>query len=216
MANSINFAFLHGGGQGSWIWQETIDALEVQTGNSRGRMLALDVPGCGHKRQRNTDSLSFADILEELMEDIDGSGMEDVVLVGHSQAGTVLPKLAEMRPSLFRRLIYVSCSIPLPGQTVVDMIGDDVHGADEHHVGWPVDPKTTSPRERTKAMLCNDMGNRETEEFMAKLGNDQWPASSYVETGWDFTQPAQVAVSYVICLRDNILPVPWYFNHVSS
>ena len=29
-----DFAFLHGGGQGSWIWNETIAAIAMQSGGS--------------------------------------------------------------------------------------------------------------------------------------------------------------------------------------
>lgn len=209
MKTGTDFAFLHGGGQGGWVWDETIAALEKQTDGGYGRALALDVPGCGSKRGRNTENLAFQDILRELITDLEAAAMEDVVLAGHSQAGTVLPWLAQLRPDLFRRLVYVSCSIPLPGQTVIEMIGDDVHGASDDHVGWPVDPNTTDPRTRTQIMLCNDMNDGETAAFMARLGGDQWPASSYVETHWHFEGPGKVPASYVVCLRDNILPVPW-------
>jgi hypothetical protein len=31
-----NFVFMHGGGQGSWVWQETLAALDLQTGAKFG------------------------------------------------------------------------------------------------------------------------------------------------------------------------------------
>jgi hypothetical protein len=48
----VDYALLHGGGQGSWVWDETIAALGVQGGGTFGRALALDAPGCGAKRGR--------------------------------------------------------------------------------------------------------------------------------------------------------------------
>ena len=47
----VDFAFLHGAGQGGWVWRETIDALPRQEPDLVGRVLALDVPGCGLKRE---------------------------------------------------------------------------------------------------------------------------------------------------------------------
>ncbi len=209
MKDKIDFAFLHGGGQGSWVWQETISELHKQIGGNFGRALVLDVPGCGEKRDRNTGGLSFTAIIDELIDDLEDAGLDNVVLVGHSQAGTVLPHLAEKRPALFRRLVYVTCSIPIPGQNVIEMVGNGVHGSDENSVGWPVDPKTTSMQERTKTMFCNDMDSREAVVFLGKLGRDKWPPACYMETNWRFKHLGAVPATYVLCQRDNILPVSW-------
>lgn len=208
MTEEVNFAFLHGGGQGSWVWQSTIAALDALTEGKSGRVLALDVPGCGEKRGRDTSNISFAGIIDELIADLEDAGMRDVVLVGHSQAGTVLPHLVEKRPDLFRRLIYVSCSIPLPGQNVIQMI-NDVHRNDENIEAAPQERTITGQRERTEIMFCNDMAEEEAAEFIARLGDDQWPSDSYVETNWQFKRLEEVPATYVVCLRDNILPESW-------
>ena len=56
MSNPVDFAFLHGGGQGSWVWRETIAALHQQTAGAFGRATTLDAPGCGAKRRPPTAS----------------------------------------------------------------------------------------------------------------------------------------------------------------
>ena len=55
-----DFAFLHGGGQGSWVWDETIAALHRQSGGVH-RAMALDAPGCGVKM--NTRPQGLAELL---------------------------------------------------------------------------------------------------------------------------------------------------------
>jgi pimeloyl-ACP methyl ester carboxylesterase len=209
MAEPVDYAFLHGGGQGSWVWEETIAALKAQAGGSLGRVLALDVPGCGTKRGRPTDGIGIDEIADELIADIGRAGMRDVVLVGHSQGGNVLPAMAERRPGLFRRLVHISCSLPRSGQTVQQMIGSGVHGSNPDEVGWPVDPATTAMRDRYRLMFCNDMAEGDADAFLAKLGHDAWPMRSYTETRWTFPNMGAVASSYVVCLRDLSLPVPW-------
>lgn len=202
------FVFLHGGGQGSWVWDETIAALAELSGGT-AHCLALDVPGCGAKRGRDTSAISFDDILQELLADIDAAGLADIVMVGHSQAGTVLPRLAALRTGLFRRLIHVSASSPVAGDTVGDMIGTGLHGASETQVGWPLDPASHSMAERYRLMFCNDMEPVAADHFLARLGEDMWPMSSYAETNWSYHHLAAIPASYVLCERDNSLPAPW-------
>jgi len=209
MGEPVDYAFLHGGGQGSWVWDETVAALKAQAGDGFGRAVALDVPGCGTKRGRQTDAIGIDEIADELVADIERAGMREVVLVGHSQAGCVLPAMAERRPGLFRRLVYVSCSMPLPGQTVQQMIGSGVHGGNPDEVGWPLDPATTTMRDRYTVMFCNDMAPDEATAFLAKLGHDGWPMQSYTETRWTFDTMGAVPTTYVVCLRDGILPTRW-------
>jgi pimeloyl-ACP methyl ester carboxylesterase len=204
-----NFVFLHGGGQGGWVWQETMAALDLQTGGRFGQALALDVPGCGTKRARSTEGLSLDDVALELVEDIEAAGVDEVVLVGHSQGGQAMALMAELRPSLFRRLVYVTCSIPLPGQSVQQMIGPSLRGTNPAEVGWPLDPKSTTMAERYRVMFCNDMDTSSTDDFLAKLGEDQWPLATYAHSDWRTDHLEAVPATFVMCLRDQILPPSW-------
>jgi pimeloyl-ACP methyl ester carboxylesterase len=209
MGGSVDFAFLHGGGQGSWVWDETIAAMQLQTEQKFGRAVALDVPGCGVKRGRDTSKIGVDDIAGELIEDITAAGLSNVVLVGHSQAGSVMPHMLSAQPDLFSHAIYISCSIPLPGQTITGMVGNGLHDANPEEVGWPLDPAAHSMEERFNLMFCNDMPAAQKQTFMTKLGQDAWPMSSYTHRDWHREPPVSVPASYVICLRDGILPVPW-------
>ena len=209
MSGPADYAFLHGGGQGSWVWAETIAAMRQQAPKAAGRVLALDVPGCGVKRGRDTSTLGIDDIAAELLADITAAGLQNAVLVGHSQAGSVMPHMLALQPALFRRAIYLTCSVPLPGQTVIEMVGTGLHGANPAEIGWPLDPQMHSMEARMAAMFCNDMGAEETAAFLAKLGADAWPMASYTHTDWRQARRGAVPSSYVVCLRDGILPVPW-------
>lgn len=201
----MNYAFLHGGGQGSWVWEETIAAMD---GPSVG-LLPLDAPGCGAKRDRADEGMDNIDIARELIADLERAGMGDVVLVGHSQAGQVMPFMAALQPSLFRRLLYVTCSIPLPGQTVAQMMGTGPHGSKEDEVGFPFDPATTDMRDKYGTMFCNDMEKDQASSFLAKLGRDAWPMKTYAYSDWRYQDIGTVPTSYIACLRDNILPIAW-------
>jgi pimeloyl-ACP methyl ester carboxylesterase len=202
------FAFIHGGGQGGWVWDETIAAVAAQSGGA-ARCLALDAPGCGTKRARDTAEIAFEDISRELVADIEAAGMKDVVLVGHSQAGMTMPQMAEFAPGLFRKLVFVSCSMPLPGKSTLDQMGNSMHGEKEDEVGWPVDPETTSIADRFRAMFCNDMDEEQADAFLAKLGQDMWPPCCYTYSDWRCDHLADLPVTYVLCLQDQALTPPW-------
>ena len=63
MISETGFVLVHGGIQGSWVWQE-------------------------------------------LIADIRQADLRDVVLVGHSQAGTIVPTMVHVAPDLFRHAVY--------------------------------------------------------------------------------------------------------------
>ena len=203
-----DFVFLHGGGQGGWVWDETIAAITSLTGEDT-RCLALDAPGCGTKRGRDTAAIAFDDIARELVEDVRAAGLSDIVLVGHSQAGMEMPQMAEFAPGLFRKLVFVTCSAPLPGMTTLDQMGMGLHGTNPDQVGWPVDPLTSSIAERFRVMFCNDMDQRQTTAFLGRLGADMWPQCCYEHSDWKRDHLAGMAVTYVVCEQDMSLPAVW-------
>jgi pimeloyl-ACP methyl ester carboxylesterase len=206
MVAATNFALLHGGGQGSWLWDDVIGHLSA---SGEVECIALDVPGCGAKRARDTSAIEFDDVARELIADIDATGMRDVVLVGHSQAGMPIARMVEFAPTMFSRLVYVTCSAPPPGTSVLVLVGNCLHGEREDNVGYPLDPRTTSFQERFAIMFCNDMPGPDRDAFLAKLGHDNWPMSSYSYRDWRYDHLGVVSSTYVLCEQDMSLPPAW-------
>jgi pimeloyl-ACP methyl ester carboxylesterase len=206
---ATHFAFLHGGAQGSWVWNKTIAALMERSGGTAATCMALDVPGCGVKRGRDTSSMEFDDIACELNADLDAAGMRDVVLIGHSQAGMMMPRMVEFAPNLVSQLIYVTCSAPPNGMTILELMGNGLHGEQKDRVGWPIDPKNSTLRERSRAMFCGDMPDAQQEEFLAEIEKDMWPLSSYSHRDWRYDLLDAIPSTYVVCLKDMSLPPPW-------
>jgi hypothetical protein len=205
----VDYLFLHGGKQGGWVWDETRAALAAQAPGEVGLSLALDVPGCGVKRGRETAGLSFDALIADLAQDIGASGARDALLVGHSQAGTVMPRLIEALPAgTVRRAVYVACCAPAPGQTVSQMMGRAPRGTDLETVGWPADPAEGLDK-LFAAMFCNDMDAAGRDAFLARLGGDDWPAVAAAETTWRYGRTPHVPATYVVCLDDNALPATW-------
>jgi len=203
-----DFIFQHGGGQGGWIWDETIAALERQSGGT-ARCLALDVPGCGAKRGRDTAQMTFDDIIAELSADIAAAGFDKPLLVGHSQAGQIMPKLELAMPGAFARHVYVSCIANANGHAIGDMMILQIQQDPEGPLAKVfLDPDCT-PRERFRVMFVNDMAREEQEVFLDKLEKDAWPPIAYSETNWAYDHLADVPSTYVLCLQDQVLTPHW-------
>ncbi len=194
-----SFVFLHGGGQGGWVWADTMAALGQQAGGVRAK--AFDLPGCGDKRGLDTLGLTVRDVAGHFIDDLAASGLGRCVLVGHSNAGTILPLVAELRPDLVQRYVYVSCIAPPPGQDIRAVMSSR-HALGD---GAPVDMGA-----RLRGMFCNDMGEAQATAFLAKLGHDHWPTvQALSETGWRYDHLQNTAASYVVCLQDQALPPAW-------
>lgn len=203
-----DFIFQHGGGQGGWIWDETIAALAQQSSGT-ARCLALDVPGCGNKRGRDTDGLTFDDIIAELAADIAAAGFDNPLLVGHSQAGQVLPKLELAMPGAFARHVYVSCIAHENGHTIADMMALQTQQDPEGPLASVFNDPACTMRERFRVMFVNDMTRPEQDAFLDKLEKDNWPQIAYTEKNWRYDHLASVPCTYVQCLQDQVLTPHW-------
>jgi len=132
--------------------------------------------------------------------DVDASGMCDVILVGHSQGGTVVPRLVEARPGMFRKLVYIACLGPDPGQSVME-------AAEEEDVPEDEPVAATTIMGRMIDMLCNDMDPAMARGFLARMGGgDAWPPSSYTERGWRYDHLKDIPSTYIFCEQDNCVP----------
>ena len=199
------FALLHGGGQGSWVWDDVAGELRARGAD----VLALDIPGCGTKRGVDAIGYGVDETAAELVADIEAAGLSDAILVGHSQAGTMLPMVYARKPGLFRRLVYLSCCAPVPGQSVIEMMGRGVHGANPAEVGWPLDPDHSDRDLLRREMFCNDMDPALAGAFLAQCDQDMWPPGVTYATHWRYDHLPAGASTYILCERDQILPPDW-------
>lgn len=130
--------------------------------------------------------------------------------MGHSIAGVLLPMMAVEDRALFSRLVYLSTAAPKEDQTIMEMLGNARQGDDPEQVGWPVDLATTLPEALGLAMFGRDLSPVQLAWLLNEVSQDHTPPAaqfepvsrrSYRDTG--------VAASYILTLRDDILPPQW-------
>ncbi len=102
------FALIHGAWHGAWCWERLLEPLE-QRGHGA---VAFDLPA--EDLEAGLDA--YADIAAAFLAPVD----DDVIVVGHSLNGLVLPLVAARRP--VAAIVYLCALVPLEGKSLSDQL----------------------------------------------------------------------------------------------
>ena len=86
------FALVHGSWHGAWCWERLEPELDARGHGAVAIELPIEDPDAGLTR--------YAEVVAEALRDVD----DDVILVGHSFAGSTIPLVARHRPLRHSRL----------------------------------------------------------------------------------------------------------------
>ncbi|BDA68723.1 conserved unknown protein [Rivularia sp. IAM M-261] len=106
------FCLVHAAFQGAWSWDLLIPQLEAKGHSS----VAMDLP-------IENPEATLSDYAEAVIKALP-SGEGDVILVGTSMAGIVIPLVAAQ--CRVRKLVYLAALIPYPGMSVIEQMYEDV------------------------------------------------------------------------------------------
>jgi pimeloyl-ACP methyl ester carboxylesterase len=109
---------VHGGGFDSRCWDELVPLLD-------GTVVAVDLPGRGTRAAPLAD-VTLEDFADAVAAEIVDRDLTDVLLVGHSLAGCTLPRVAERVPERLAHLVFVSCTVPPQGASVIDTLDPEI------------------------------------------------------------------------------------------
>jgi pimeloyl-ACP methyl ester carboxylesterase len=116
---------VHGAGHTAAVWQATRAAMRHPT-------FAVDLPGRG-RRPADITTVTAERAAESVADDVEAHVTGDVVLVGHSVAGTLLPRIAARLGTRVRRLVLVAGITATDGQPPWDLfLADRVDVARTH------------------------------------------------------------------------------------
>jgi pimeloyl-ACP methyl ester carboxylesterase len=185
------FALLHGGSHGGWCWERVVPLLQRDGHRTVSPDLHFDDPSRGARdaAQLVVDALADAD--------------DDVVVVGHSFGGMVVPLVAAARP--VRRMVFLGAMVPMPGMTYVDYLATaDGAGAitmPMDRLGYDELGRAVVPPEVAREVFYPDCPAEDFEAAVARLVPnaatlftepatlDRWPdvPSTYIRMTEDLT-----------------------------
>jgi pimeloyl-ACP methyl ester carboxylesterase len=109
---------VHGGGMAADSWGLVVK--EIHRLAPKLTVLALDMPG---RRDKPGDlrEMAIADYVDSLVGDIESAGVDEIVIVGHSMGGMMLPGVvSKLGVARVREMIFAAAFLPPEGTSIVD------------------------------------------------------------------------------------------------
>jgi pimeloyl-ACP methyl ester carboxylesterase len=198
---STNVAvLLHGGTLTSTMWDPVRSQLASPS-------IAVDLPGRRYK-PADLAEVTIGDWVASVVKDIDEAGLTDVVLVGHSSGGYVLPgvaaALAARSAPALHGLVFVSATVPAHGECPLDYLREDIRTLASDHRELTLE----SARGRTIGGLRPGEPPIETDLEIVENGPRmglEAPLVLFEPVSWAGF-PTEVPRVYVRGLRDKVIP----------
>jgi pimeloyl-ACP methyl ester carboxylesterase len=106
---------------GAWAWRRVAPALREQG----HEVHPLSLTGLGDRAHLARPDVDLDTHITDVVNLLDYEDLADVVLVGHSYAGAVIPGVADRRPARVRKVVYLDTG-PLPdGGAISDLQSDE-------------------------------------------------------------------------------------------
>lgn len=191
---------IHGGAHAADCWDLVV--AELARHAPELRVLAVDLPGRGN-RPADLAKVTIPAWVDSAVADIDHAGLKDVVVVGHSMAGLVVPGvIAKLGHPRVREAVFVAAFVPPQGSTILESLeGPLVLLA---RAGARVGKQFPMPGPAARLAFWNGMSRAEQRYAGARLYSES--VRVLTERADRSTMPDEVARSWILTLRDRSLP----------
>jgi pimeloyl-ACP methyl ester carboxylesterase len=160
------FVLVHGAWQGASTWDLMVPYLTAKG----HRVLAPALTGLGQRRHELSPQVTVDMHIADVVEVFEYEDLHDVVLAGHSYAGSVVTAATEKIAPRLKALVYVDGFVPRDGETTMQLLPPAVQdrfrasaqtegdgwrlpGSEKQLDGWGLKPG--SARDFVKSKLCD-------------------------------------------------------------
>ena len=115
--NKPHFLLVHGAWHGGWVWKEMADLLRYQ-----GYSVSCPTQtGLGERKHLISSDITLEIFIEDIVNHIISEDLYNIILVGHSFAGSTISGVADKLKDRIKQLIYLDAVILLNGQSPFDI-----------------------------------------------------------------------------------------------
>ena len=115
--NKPHFLLIHGAWHGGWVWNEISDILRYH----RYSVSTPTLTGLGEKKHLLSSKITIETFIEDVVNHIIFENLNNIILVGHSFAGSVISGVADKLKDRIQKLIYFDAMILIDGQKPFDI-----------------------------------------------------------------------------------------------
>ena len=112
------FVLVHGGGHGGWCWQRVARLLRAEGHEVHTPTLT----GFGDRHHLGRFPTTFETFVTDVVNVLAFEDVRDVVLVGHSMGGTIIPRVAQEVDGWLRRVVWLAAVVTADGETLLDAV----------------------------------------------------------------------------------------------
>jgi pimeloyl-ACP methyl ester carboxylesterase len=157
------FLLVHGSWQASWSW----DPVRARLHAAGYRTLAPTLPG--HAPGADRSAVRFADYESSVLNVLDHEAEGPVVLVGHSFAGAIISRIAELRAERCQSLVYYSGFVPRDGESVADNLPVAMLEAIRHLSANSDDGSVALPYEQFRGAFVNTTDEASARQLFSRF-----------------------------------------------
>lgn len=117
-ANKATFVLVHPAWHGAWCWKKVIPLLRA-----RGHDVhAPTLTGLGERAHLAHPMVGLETHVQDVVNVLEYEDLRNVILVGHSNGGTLITAVADRVPDRLGHLVYLDAFVPEDGQATIDLI----------------------------------------------------------------------------------------------
>jgi pimeloyl-ACP methyl ester carboxylesterase len=185
-------ALVHGAGLGAWCWERLIPELEARGYQARAVDLPLNDPSADASRLAAMVVAAFAPF-------------DDLVLVGHSISGLIIPVVAARRP--VRRLVFLHAALPQSGSSLADQVAAEPGMFSAEMLKVP--PLSWSDEAIVTHFLLHDCTPEVAHDACTRLRPSRLDGGLLVTQVTPLESWPDVPSSYIVCRDDRTITPAW-------
>lgn len=191
------FILIPGAGMSDWIWTKLLPLL-----NQRAVAIPRRIEVNTYENRLNG---SFEEILDYADKVIEESGLEEIILVGHSGAGLIAGELAKRNPRI-KHVVFLAANLPVNGGTSLDSFPEEVRQKNIEGVAKQAESDRI-PMKLLESTFRTYFCNRTSEEDIAYILQQKFqPEPVCVLTHRvDWSAYPSVGKTYILCTEDKTL-----------